>query len=122
LPNKQNYNDAILNSIPADIMKENSNFIQNARSSKMILFSIAAFFQVHISLIFFGFNLHVISFYCKAIFWKNGKTLSNQRNYNDAILNSIPGDILKKNSNFIQNAGSSKMILFSIEAFFRVHI
>jgi hypothetical protein len=39
----------------------------------------------------------------KASFCKNGETLSNKPNYKDAILKSLPADIMKKKSNFYEN-------------------
>jgi tRNA(Glu) U13 pseudouridine synthase TruD len=42
-------------------------------------------------------------FLWKVSFSKDGKTLSNTPNYNDAILKSLPEDIMKEKSNFYEN-------------------
>jgi hypothetical protein len=43
-------------------------------------------------------------FLWKASFWKNDKTLSIKPNYKDAIFKSLPAYIMKKKSNFYENA------------------
>jgi hypothetical protein len=87
-------------------MKKNSNFVHEC-SFLPNLFIFNCSFLVYVSILT-KFPLILIYslffFLWKVNFSKNGRTLSNAPNHKEAILKSLPADIMKKMSNFYENA------------------